>query len=89
MKYFAGLSAGSKIISCQKFTTLDDMLTTVQNYKVYDCAFIVTFISTFFNFLKCIFSFKLTFAKKHTLLNFLSKVIKVNRLPSINKLLKI
>ena len=48
MKYFAGLSAGSKIISCQKFTTLDDMLTTVQNYKVYDCVFIKTFISMFF-----------------------------------------
>jgi len=36
MKYLAGLSAGSKIISCQKFTTLDSMLTTVQNYKITD-----------------------------------------------------
>jgi len=36
LKYLAGMSSGSKVISCRKFTTLDSMLTTVQNYKITD-----------------------------------------------------
>lgn len=36
IKYFSSFSAGSKIISCRRFTTLHNMLETVQNYKVTD-----------------------------------------------------
>ena len=55
LKYLTGMSSGCKVISCQKFTTLDRMLTTIKNYKVlcstFQCLVHTTVVLLFYIFL--------------------------------------